>query len=133
MTGDLGVWGTQGFARFRRIVRIVAWYRVCRIRRVQDDLRHCSNVSSMGRAAGRPDPSNEVAPMVQAHRMQAGAKVFTLDARHPEIGFNALDWIGAFGSTKEEDITAVASWIITDNPRRGPLATISSEDRRCSC
>ena len=30
-------------------------------------------------------------------------------------GFNALDWIGRFGGTKEEDIAAVASWIMSDS------------------
>ncbi|MGY3116175.1 type IV secretion system protein VirD4 [Bradyrhizobium sp. S3.14.4] len=65
------------------------------------------------------DPSNEVAPMVTAHRHGAGRLVFVLDPRSPEIGFNVLDWIGQHGATKEEDIAAVASWIMTDNPRQG--------------
>lgn len=61
------------------------------------------------------DPSNEVAPMVIAHRREAGRTVHVLDPRAPEIGFNALDWIGRFGGTKEEDIAAVASWIMSDS------------------
>lgn len=65
------------------------------------------------------DPSNEVAPMVAAHRHAAGREVFVLDPRASEIGFNVLDWIGEHGTTKEEDIAAVASWIMTDNPRQG--------------
>ena len=65
------------------------------------------------------DPSNEVAPMVSAHRRAAGRSLFTIDPKSPDIGFNALDWIGQFGATKEEDIVAVASWIVTDNPRQG--------------
>ena len=65
------------------------------------------------------DPSNEVAPMVTAHRHGAGRQVFVLDARASVIGFNVLDWIGQHGATKEEDIAAVASWIMTDNPRQG--------------
>ncbi|BDA87187.1 putative conjugal transfer protein TraG (plasmid) [Aureimonas sp. SA4125] len=65
------------------------------------------------------DPSNEVAPMVSAHRRAAGRGVFVLDPKSPEIGFNALDWIGRHGGTKEEDIASVASWIITDMPRAG--------------
>lgn len=65
------------------------------------------------------DPSNEVAPMVSAHRRDAGRQVFLLDPRSSGIGFNALDWIGQHGATKEEDIGAVASWIMTDNPRQG--------------
>ncbi|WGR90720.1 Ti-type conjugative transfer system protein TraG (plasmid) [Bradyrhizobium sp. ISRA443] len=65
------------------------------------------------------DPSNEVAPMVTTHRHGAGRQVFVLDPRSSEIGFNILDWIGEHGATKEEDIAAVASWIMTDNPRQG--------------
>jgi type IV secretion system protein VirD4 len=65
------------------------------------------------------DPSNEVAPMVSAHRRAAGRNLFTIDPKSPDIGFNALDWIGQFGATKEEDIVAVASWVVTDNPRQG--------------
>lgn len=65
------------------------------------------------------DPSNEAAPMVSAHRRNAGRQVFALDPRSSEIGFNVLDWVGQHGATKEEDIAAVASWIMTDNPRQG--------------
>ena len=65
------------------------------------------------------DPSNEVAPMVTVHRRGAGREVFVLDPRSVAIGFNVLDWIGQHGATKEEDIAAVASWIITDTPRQG--------------
>jgi type IV secretion system protein VirD4 len=61
------------------------------------------------------DPSNEVAPMVCEHRERAGRDVFILDPRTSEIGFNALDWIGRFGGSKEEDIAAVASWIMSDS------------------
>lgn len=63
------------------------------------------------------DPSNEVAPMVKAHRSNAGRDVIVLDPKHPEVGFNALDWIGRHGGTKEEDIAAVASWIMSDSGR----------------
>ncbi|TBA94306.1 Ti-type conjugative transfer system protein TraG (plasmid) [Rhizobium ruizarguesonis] len=63
------------------------------------------------------DPSSEVAPMVSEHRRKAGRKVIILDPSASGIGFNALDWIGRHGSTKEEDIVAVAIWIMTDNPR----------------
>ena len=63
------------------------------------------------------DPSSEVAPMVLDHRRQAGRKVIVLDPANPAIGFNALDWIGRFGGTKEEDIVAVATWVMTDNAR----------------
>jgi len=63
------------------------------------------------------DPSNEVAPMVIGHRKRAGRTVFVLDPKTPETGFNALDWIGRFGGTKEEDIASVASWIMTDMAR----------------
>ncbi|ABE65226.1 TRAG protein (plasmid) [Nitrobacter hamburgensis X14] len=65
------------------------------------------------------DPSNEVAPMVLTHRRNAGRQAFVLDPRSPEGGFNVLDWVGQHGATKEEDIAAVASWIMTDNPRQG--------------
>ncbi|MBO0132004.1 Ti-type conjugative transfer system protein TraG [Agrobacterium burrii] len=63
------------------------------------------------------DPSSEVAPMVAEHRRKAGRKVIILDPLASGVGFNALDWIGRHGSTKEEDIVAVATWIMTDNPR----------------
>jgi type IV secretion system protein VirD4 len=63
------------------------------------------------------DPSNEVAPMVAAHRKSRNRQVHVIDPARDGTGFNALDWIGKFGRTKEEDIAAVASWIMTDNPR----------------
>lgn len=63
------------------------------------------------------DPSNEVAPMVSNHREAAGQRVRILDPRKPAIGFNALDWVGQYGGTKEEDIASVASWIMSDNGR----------------
>lgn len=63
------------------------------------------------------DPSGEVASKVLDHRQEAGRRTMVLDPRHPETGFNALDWIGKFGNTKEEDIASVASWIMTDNGR----------------
>ncbi len=63
------------------------------------------------------DPSSEVAPMVRRHRVEAGRDVIILDPKHPEIGFNVLDWIGRHGATKEEDIAAVASWIMSDSGR----------------
>ncbi|TBB81073.1 Ti-type conjugative transfer system protein TraG [Rhizobium ruizarguesonis] len=63
------------------------------------------------------DPSSEVAPMVSEHRRQAGRKVIVLDPTATDVGFNALDWIGRHGNTKEEDIVAVATWIMTDNAR----------------
>lgn len=63
------------------------------------------------------DPSSEVAPMVIDHRRKSGRNVIVLDPATPAIGFNALDWIGRHGSTKEEDIVAVATWIMTDNAR----------------
>jgi type IV secretion system protein VirD4 len=63
------------------------------------------------------DPLNEVAPMVAKHREEAGRRLRTLDPRQPETGFNALDWIGKFGGTKEEDIASVASWIMSDTGR----------------
>jgi type IV secretion system protein VirD4 len=63
------------------------------------------------------DPSNEVAPMVSHHREAAGRRIRILDPRHPSCGFNALDWVGQFGSSKEEDIAAVASWIMSESGR----------------
>ncbi len=63
------------------------------------------------------DPSNEVAPMVIEHRRKAGRRVIVLDPRNTGSGFNALDWIGRHGGTKEEDIAAVASWIMSDSGR----------------
>lgn len=63
------------------------------------------------------DPSNEVAPMVIAHRRKAGRDVFVLDPKDPTTGFNVLDWIGRYGATREEDVVAVASWVVTDTGR----------------
>ena len=63
------------------------------------------------------DPSNEVAPMVSRHREAAGRRVRILDPRKPATGFNALDWVGQDGGTKEEDIASVASWIMSDSGR----------------
>jgi len=63
------------------------------------------------------DPSNEVAPMVSKHRKEAGRRVRILDPRKPATGFNALDWVGQYGGTKEEDIASVASWIMSDSGR----------------
>jgi type IV secretion system protein VirD4 len=63
------------------------------------------------------DPSVEVAPMVAKHRENAGRDVFLLDPRVPDCGVNVLDWIGRFGSSMEEDISAVASWIMSDSAR----------------
>lgn len=60
------------------------------------------------------DPSNEVAPMVLDHRKRSNHDVHVLDPKNPRSGFNALDWIGRFGGSKEEDIAAVASWLMTD-------------------
>lgn len=63
------------------------------------------------------DPTNEVAPMVIEHRRKAGRDVFVLDPKDRKTGFNVLDWIGRFGGTKEEDVVAVASWVVTDTGR----------------
>jgi type IV secretion system protein VirD4 len=63
------------------------------------------------------DPSNEVAPMVSQHREAAGRRIRILNPRQPKTGFNALDWIGKFGGTKEEDIASVASWIMSESGR----------------
>ncbi|MGO4441000.1 Ti-type conjugative transfer system protein TraG [Rhizobium sp. RAF56] len=63
------------------------------------------------------DPSNEVAPMVMEHRRKAGRRVIVLDPKNADSGFNALDWIGRHGGSKEEDIAAVASWIMSDSGR----------------
>jgi type IV secretion system protein VirD4 len=60
------------------------------------------------------DPSNEVAPMVIDQRRRVGREVFVLSPKDSLIGFNVLDWIGRFGGTKEEDVVAVASWVVTD-------------------
>jgi type IV secretion system protein VirD4 len=67
------------------------------------------------------DPSNEVAPMVGMHRRAAGRRIKILDPHQSQIGFNALDWIGKFGASKEEDIAAIASWIMSDSGRIGGL------------
>ncbi len=60
------------------------------------------------------DPSNEVAPMVFEHRRKAGRDVHVLDPKNPSTGFNVLDWVGRFGGTREEDVVAVANWLVTD-------------------
>lgn len=67
------------------------------------------------------DPSNEVAPMVIEHRRKAGRAVFVLDPKDPTTGFNVLDWIGRFGGTREEDVVAVANWVVTDTGRQSSI------------
>ncbi len=67
------------------------------------------------------DPSNEVAPMVIEHRRKAGRDVFVLDPKTPNVGFNVLDWIGRFGGSKEEDVVAVANWVVTDTGRSSSI------------
>ncbi|MBW4656772.1 MAG: Ti-type conjugative transfer system protein TraG [Kaiparowitsia implicata GSE-PSE-MK54-09C] len=67
------------------------------------------------------DPSNEVAPMVVEHRRQAGRDVFMLDPRDPATGFNVLDWIGRFAGSREEDLVAVANWVVTDTGRQASI------------
>ncbi|MGD9740688.1 MAG: Ti-type conjugative transfer system protein TraG [Bauldia sp.] len=67
------------------------------------------------------DPSNEVAPMVVEHRRKANRDVFILDPRDTSTGFNVLDWIGRFGGTKEEDVVAVANWVVTDTGRQASI------------
>jgi type IV secretion system protein VirD4 len=67
------------------------------------------------------DPSNEVAPMVAEHRRKANRDVFILDPRDPSTGFNVLDWIGRFGGTREEDVVAVANWVVTDTGRQASI------------
>lgn len=64
------------------------------------------------------DPSSEVTQMTIEHRRKAGRNVIVLDPTDPATGFSALDWIGRFGGTKEEDIVAVATWLMTDNARQ---------------
>ncbi|PWJ73378.1 type IV secretion system protein VirD4 [Pseudaminobacter salicylatoxidans] len=63
------------------------------------------------------DPSTEIAPMVTAHRRSNYQRVFTLDPRKPEVGFNVLDWIGQHGNSPEEDIASVAAWLMSEKPR----------------
>jgi type IV secretion system protein VirD4 len=63
------------------------------------------------------DPSDEVSPMVSKHREAAGRRLKIIDPKRPETGLNVLDWIGKHGGTKEEDIAAVASWIMSESGR----------------
>ena len=79
------------------------------------------------------DPSNEIAPMVADHRRRAGRAVHILDPKSPDTGFNALDWIGQFGGSREEDIAAVASWIMSDSGRQTGIRDDFFRPRRCSC
>lgn len=65
------------------------------------------------------DPSGEVAPMVAGRRRMLGHEVYVLDPKHPTTGFNVLDWIGRFGDTKEQDIAAIAAWLVPDRAQAG--------------
>ena len=56
--------------------------------------------------------------MVIDHRRKAGREVFVLSPKDATVGFNVLDWIGRYGGTKEEDVVAVASWVVTDVGRQ---------------
>src|SRR3954465_2032878 len=62
------------------------------------------------------DPTREVADMVKTVRGQGGRTVAILDPRHPEFGFNVLDWIGTGPSTAEEDVATVVGWLTTESP-----------------
>ena len=63
------------------------------------------------------DPSTEIAPMVSGAREALGHDVIRLDPKHAETGFNVLDWIGQYGSSKEEDISTIAAWLMSEKPR----------------
>ncbi|MEO9735466.1 MULTISPECIES: Ti-type conjugative transfer system protein TraG [Alphaproteobacteria] len=63
------------------------------------------------------DPSTEIAPMVSHSRQSLDQDIYCLDPKHPEIGFNVLDWIGQFGTSIEEDIATVAAWLMSEKPR----------------
>src|SRR5829696_5652472 len=65
------------------------------------------------------DPTREVADMVKTVRGQGGRAVAILDPRHPEFGFNVLDWIGTGPSTAEEDVATVVGWLTTESPDHG--------------
>src|SRR4051812_46031866 len=65
------------------------------------------------------DPTREVADMVKTFRGQGGRTVAILDPRHPEFGFNVLDWIGTGQSTAEEDVATVVGWLTTESPDQG--------------
>src|SRR4051794_5367730 len=65
------------------------------------------------------DPTREVADMVKTVRGQGGRAVAILDPRHPEFGFNVLDWIGTGRSTAEEDVATVVGWLTTESPDQG--------------
>ena len=65
------------------------------------------------------DPTREVADMVKTVRGQGGRTVAILDPRHPEFGFNVLDWIGTGPSTAEEDVATVVGWLTTESPDHG--------------
>ena len=60
------------------------------------------------------DPAGEVAPMVVGHRLKQGRRSYILDPRHPEIGFNVLDWIVSSPS-KEADIVALAHMLLSES------------------
>ncbi len=62
------------------------------------------------------DPAGEVAPIVVGHRLKQGRRTYVLDPRHPEIGFNVLDWI-ASSPSKEADIVALAHMLLSESVR----------------
>jgi type IV secretion system protein VirD4 len=62
------------------------------------------------------DPAGEVAPIVVGHRLRQGRRTYVLDPRHPEIGFNVLDWI-ASSPSKESDIVALAHMLLSESVR----------------
>lgn len=82
------------------------------------DAARRSFAETFGRVADRTiDKNMDVQPTIEIR--PAGRSLFMIDSKSPEIGFNVLDWVGQFGGTKEEDIVAIAAWIVTDNPRQG--------------
>ncbi len=75
---------------------------------------------------------DELAPMVSSHRTGSNRDLFSRPEKAGDC-FNALDWIGQFGGTKEEDIASVAAWIMSDSGGTRVCARPSSVPRPCSC
>ena len=68
------------------------------------------------------DPSNEVAPMVMRHRMQRRTRSSSSSIpKYRRSASTRSTGSAGLAATKEEDIAAVASWIMSDSPRQNAV------------
>ena len=97
-------WGAGGRAPllcFDGVVRLLARHRLCRLRRLQDDVGDDPDRAQMGRhpRRARPIERGRADGHRPSRRKPAGRSISSIPKR-PDTGFNVLDWIGRFGGTQ---------------------------------